>query len=280
MTGFDDLIAPLSIQSFLDDYWETQPLHVARANNYHQPLISIAGIEELLSNRRLYFPDVQLVRADLTIEPTDYTTENNQILPLRLLQHHCTGATILIAHAQFHFNALNTLCRQLRQQLGIDCQTNLYLSPVAAQGFKPHYDSHDVLILQVSGEKIFRFYAGGPSLPEERHRFDSQRDPIGEKTQEICLCEGDTLYLPRGYLHDAVAAGDEPSLHITVGLFAPTLADVVDEAINLKRNHRAQWRNSLLHLSAQTENQGVDTTLTEALHQISQDDMQAARTPF
>jgi ribosomal protein L16 Arg81 hydroxylase len=37
-------------------------------------------------------------------------------------------------------------------------QTNIYLTPASNQGFRTHYDNHDVMVVQVEGEKLWRFY--------------------------------------------------------------------------------------------------------------------------
>ena len=37
-------------------------------------------------------------------------------------------------------------------------QCNIYLTPPGAQDFPLHYDTHNILILQVQGEKLWRYW--------------------------------------------------------------------------------------------------------------------------
>jgi len=72
-------------------------------------------------------------------------------VPTRLLQAHADGATIVMSKAHEIHAPLAYLKRTMQAALELECQTNVYLSPVGQSGFNPHYDSHDVLILQVEG---------------------------------------------------------------------------------------------------------------------------------
>ena len=56
---------------------------------------------------------------------------------------------------------------------------------------------------------------------------------------------GDCIYLPRGLMHDAQSLGDEPSLHITVGLITKTWADLLLEAISELAMNEPIFRRSL-----------------------------------
>ena len=49
------------------------------------------------------------------------------------------------------------------------------------------------------------------------HDFDD--NSLGEPMMEVVLSAGDVLYLPRGYIHQAVTEKDFHSLHITVSAY-------------------------------------------------------------
>ena len=61
--------------------------------------------------------------------------------------------------------SLRNFANNLANEYGHFFQTNLYLTPPNAQGFKTHYDSHDVFILQIHGKKKWRFYNTPIKLP-------------------------------------------------------------------------------------------------------------------
>lgn len=114
-------------------------------------------------------------------------------------------------------------------------QANLYLTPPGAQGFRVHFDEHDVLVLQVRGEKRWRVWDEQPIPHATRNTpwDNALGKPDDEKAKTIVMKPGDVLYVPRGVLHDAaVQEGDEPSLHVTVGLLEPSWADALKTMID------------------------------------------------
>ncbi len=86
--------------------------------------------------------------------------------------------------------------------------------------------------MQVSGAKAWRLYGAPVETPFRGERFELGQHEAGEVTQQFTLNPGDCLYLPRGLMHDAENVGDEPSLHITVGLITKTWADLLLESIS------------------------------------------------
>lgn len=224
------IIEPIALEDFFEQYWEQKPLHISRSSsNPFDAMISIEVIEELLSTNALNFPTIQLSHAGQSIPVADYTDGDSLIVSSRVQERYQAGSTIVISHAHRLVANLMTLCRSIEKSMMMRCQTNVYLSPAGNQGFNPHYDTHDVFILQVSGKKTFNFYSSSASLPSSSDRFNSKIHTIGEKTEEVQLGAGDTLYIPRGIVHDAVADTDEPSLHITLGVYPVLLSTVIDE---------------------------------------------------
>src|SRR5262249_46293321 len=67
----------------------------------------------------------------------------------------------------------------------------------------------------------------------------------GEVSQEFTLHAGDCLYLPRGIMHDAENVGEQPSLHITVGMITKTWADLMLEAVSELALNSPDFRRSL-----------------------------------
>lgn len=258
------VLAPLSETEFFDEYWEQAPLHIDRSDAGHfKDLISLEALELLLSTSSLQYPAVQLTQSGHSIDVSDYTDGLNKVLPLRLIEGHANGATIVISQAHDKFPALAEFRRNVHQQFKLRCQTNLYLSPPNQKGFNAHYDSHDVFILQVHGCKTFNFYEGGVELPFQHDSFDADQHPAGALTQSITLNPGDTLYIPRGVMHDAVATNDtasldsessnnavtnpahSSSLHITLGVYPITQRDLLLEAIEHLTLENPSYRESI-----------------------------------
>jgi ribosomal protein L16 Arg81 hydroxylase len=110
-------------------------------------------------------------------------------------------------------------------------QANAYYTPAGAQGFKVHHDTHDVLCLQVEGEKRWLVYAPVLELPLKSQKYSAELGEPGEPVLDVTMRAGDTLYLPRGWLHQAMTS-DTASLHLTVGINVATWRDAIRAAVD------------------------------------------------
>jgi hypothetical protein len=141
------------------------------------------------------------------------------------------GATIVLQALHLHWLPAARYCRELEQALGFPAQANAYLTPASAQGFAVHHDVHDVAVLQVAGRKRWRIFPPRLELPLKHQRWSAALGDPGPPREELLLEPGDTLYLPRGWPHDA-ATGDGESLHLTIGLHPPTRLDALRAALD------------------------------------------------
>ncbi|HVW11124.1 MAG TPA: cupin domain-containing protein [Bryobacteraceae bacterium] len=199
------LLAPLTVEAFLQHYEARQHFHVGRSSpGYYADLLSLADLDRILQSRQLPVGFVNVVKDGrrYPIEEWSRFVESargiHQIaLSESLLQFYGNGATLILSQADALVPSLTETCRKLTRELGFPAQTNVYITPRNSTGFSKHSDDHDVLILQIAGRKTWRVY-----VP----------DPV-----EIELHSGDLLYIPRGMYHDARSCEDD-SIHITLGL--------------------------------------------------------------
>lgn len=240
------VLSPVGMDEFFASYWERQPLHVERDDLAHfNDLVSTADIEHVLSTQDIRFPECQLTQRGQHVEVSEYTDSSDRIIPLRIAQRHVDGATLVLSRAHRRFVGLSSLVSNATVALQWRCQANVYLSPPGRQGFNPHYDTHDVFILQVAGAKRFRFYRGGVDLPLVSDSFDPSTSIDPDVVEEVVLSAGDTLYIPRGMVHDAVAESDHSSLHVTLGVFPVCESDVARQCLQIASEHRVELRRSL-----------------------------------
>ena len=134
------------------------------------------------------------------------------------------GATIVLQGLHLHWPPLVEFCRDLERELGHPAQANAYYTPRSAQGLPVHHDTHEVFSLQVAGEKRWLVYEPVLELPLKDQRYRSELGAPGEPVLDVTLGPGDTLYLPRGWLHQAMTSASD-SLHITVGVNVYTWLD-------------------------------------------------------
>jgi hypothetical protein len=148
----------------------------------------------------------------------------------RVLAEWEAGATIVLQALHHTWLPLAVFCRQLEEAFGLGVQANSYSTPRGSQGFGVHHDTHDVLVLQVAGEKRWLVYEPLLELPLKEQRYSKALGEHGEPTDDLVLRAGDTLYLPRGWLHRAETS-DTDSLHLTVGINQYTWIDAARAAL-------------------------------------------------
>jgi ribosomal protein L16 Arg81 hydroxylase len=226
------LLAPHPLQHFLEHHWERAPLHVrGGAGEPRASMMTLDAVDAMLTARASRHPDITLVNARDPVEAEDYSDDEGLVDPIRVARLFGAGATIIVNNLDQLDPDVRSLLSRLEGELGIHAQANLYLTPGGAQGFAAHYDSHDVLLVQVLGQKQWRLYDSPAGLPMRGERFDPAATKPGERTAELLLQRGDVLYIPRGLMHDAVAVDDGPSMHVTVGLHAFRWSEVLLEAL-------------------------------------------------
>ena len=98
---------------------------------------------------------------------------------------------------------------------------NVYLTPPGAQGFAPHYDDIEAFCIQLEGYKHWKVYPPlnkRETLPRESSADYTDDDLKGlEPVLNVVLGPGDILYMPRGWIHQAVTTNRQGhSLHLTI----------------------------------------------------------------
>jgi len=233
-------IEPVELGEFLAEFWERRPLTVARDEpGRFDDLLSPAELDRLLCSGGLRYPAFRLVKAGAQLAFSDYTVDVPwRPLPFagtadvdRVLAEFAGGATIVLQGLHLHHPPLARFCRALEQVLGHPAQANAYSTPRASQGLGVHHDTHDVLCLQVAGEKRWLVYEPVLELPLRQQRYSAEMGGPGEAVLDLVLRPGDTLYLPRGWLHEALTS-ETDSLHLTIGLNAHTWIDAVRAALD------------------------------------------------
>lgn len=234
---FAHIIAPYTIEDFFTNYHEKEVLHVPRDDeNYYNDVLTSTEISDYLDRQDIFYPSLRLVKNGKEIPSAEYTLKGVAI------GHHRkdgiintekafalfnAGSTMVIQAGQRYFDNLSKCCLALSQKFNSPVQANLYITPQRSVGFNPHWDTHDVFVLQISGTKTWKLYGFEKELPTKSQAFVSKgysKEPL----QTLQLSPGDFLYVPRGYVHDAMA-DDGISAHITIGVLSYTWARLFNE---------------------------------------------------
>lgn len=220
---FDALLAPLSVEQFLAQSFGKAPLHLPAEGRRFRYLLDWAGLARLFENHALEPPRLSLVKGGKAIPGERYLRRLGGInridggaLSLLLDQ----GATAIINHVDDLVPAIGALADEVGDRLGARTAVNLYATWRSEHGFAPHWDYHDVLVLQLAGRKAWPIYR--PTRPDPLRGEPFEPPPAGAELEQVEMLEdGDVLYLPRGWIHAPAPAG-EPSLHLTIAITRPT----------------------------------------------------------
>ncbi|MDT0411093.1 MULTISPECIES: JmjC domain-containing protein [Streptomyces] len=129
------------------------------------------------------------------------------------------GGTAVLDHLDFFDPTLEVACRALGWWSGELTSANAYLAVGETDGFHLHWDDHEVIAVQLSGEKAWE--VRGPSRTAPMYRdAERNRTPSEDVLWKGTLRAGDVMHIPRGYWHTATRLGSGSSghsLHVTFG---------------------------------------------------------------
>jgi ribosomal protein L16 Arg81 hydroxylase len=235
---FGALIAPISPEEFRARYWEREPLIIHRtAPDYYGDLFTVEDFDQAVAHSPNFLKTVNAIKSG-----TSHKTPSVEGLETTLADMR-DGGTLIADHLETRDPKLGLLCRLMEAQLNHRFQTNLYLTPPHGKSSIPHWDNHDVFVLQVLGHKNWKVEKGRRAFPRKGERMGDGREFRGETTS-FTLRQGDLIYIPRGFMH-AAECGTEPSLHISLGLIPYFLEDLLFATINAAIQHDARLHSAL-----------------------------------
>lgn len=224
-----DLIAPVSTSEFLGVFRARKRLHVAALDPTRaQTLFPWRDIDTLLSEHGLD-EGVMLMRDGVLVPRQFYTSNEGKRLNVRALHDLLPqGVSIILNEVHRQIPQIRQLAAAVEREMGIRTQVNAYLSFSKGGAFKAHWDSHDVLVVQVHGNKRWRVWDAKVNHPVEisdKSNLDVDTSVVAD--QEVEMAPGDVLFIPRGDPHSA-AVSTKHSVHLTIGFLSHTGIDFLD----------------------------------------------------
>ena len=231
--------------SFAAQYWGQQPLLSRSASlpGDFSDLLSASTVDELIAERGVRAPFIRmaflgdLLARDCYLGSAGFGAEMpDQVDAAKVLAQFAGGATIVLQGLHRLWPPLIDFVRDMVDDLGHPVQANAYVTPSNSRGFDPHYDVHDVFVLQATGRKRWIVHAPVhqdplPSQPWTDHRAAITERVGREPVLDVVLSPGDALYLPRGWIHSAETL-DTTSIHLTIGVSPVTSLDVVRAVVD------------------------------------------------
>lgn len=233
------------VDDFASSTWARDPLLRPSADPAgFDDLLTAGAVDEIIGRRGLRTPFLRVAKGGSTLPNSAFTAPGgvgagiaDQVSDDKLTALFADGSTIVLQALHRNWPPIIEFCQQLAADLGHPVQANAYVTPPQNQGFDDHYDVHDVFVLQIAGRKKWSIHAPVLPAPLRDQPWTDRRDDVRRAAQqepviETVLEPGDTLYLPRGYLHSATALGGL-TIHLTLGVHSWTRHAVAEELVGL-----------------------------------------------
>jgi hypothetical protein len=237
---------------FATEHWGRAPLlsRTAELPRDFADLFDAAAVDELVSRRGLRTPFLRMAKDGSVLASSRFTRGGgagasvaDQAADDKVLAAMADGATLVLQALHRTWPPLVEFGSRLAVELGHPVQINAYVTPPQSQGFAPHYDVHDVFVLQVAGRKRWTLHEPVVPAPLDNQPWEQFRAEVAARAAEApaidtVLAPGDALYLPRGTIHSAIAQG-ETSIHLTVGVHPVTRFELVRHVLELAQDEPA-----------------------------------------
>jgi bifunctional lysine-specific demethylase and histidyl-hydroxylase MINA len=235
---FDSLLAPLDAETFFRDTFGRQHLHVKGSPERSAAIMTLAGLNSLMSMTSVWSPQTLKLFVDRNPVPVpDYCARSlalgGEVLrpdPDLVQDWIGKGASVILNDIDALAPGVRALANELQETTGGRSQANLYFSMAQRQAFGPHCDVHEVFAVHCHGEKVWNIYENREDTPINHPSFqfgDKERERrAGKVAEQVTMRPGDLLYIPRGRYHDALAS-QNGALHIAFGVTLPKALDLL-----------------------------------------------------
>lgn len=236
----EQLLAPLRVERFYNDYWDSSIAHIPNSP-WRRNFITSHDIDSLFAQ----LSDGESVSVTRTLgskslcgfNPNRKFDGSNKAFGGNLLYTALSqGFSVKIGHAERYSNKIlrtrGVLERHIQQPAN---DSSVFVSPPGSQAFPPHVDDEHTFTLQLVGTKQWFFY----KRISERRRGEVDEDETGSLHSSIVLRPGDLLYVPRGLVHKTVS-GETMSLSVSFGFKGITYSDVLERALSIGIQHLSE----------------------------------------
>lgn len=153
------------------------------------------------------------------------------------------GASVVLNDIDSMTAGLKSLRNSISGYTGGRVESNLYFSQPNHQAFTVHFDVHDVFAFQIAGEKRWKIYQQRHQYPINHPAFLSGDVAMHERekgavTMDFTMQQGDFLYIPAGYYHQALCT-EQSSVHLSYSSVEMIGLDVVSELFDAAVAHEA-----------------------------------------
>ncbi|MFE7275561.1 JmjC domain-containing protein [Streptomyces sp. NPDC057623] len=218
------LLPPEGVADLLST-WPDEPRVYDRGRTEVDKAMSLDAFTELIDTGCVPPGEIAVIKAGPSNRTAFLTNGRTDAAKLRLLASQ--GYTIRLGNIQRWLPAFQQLSQSIQHETGYSNYMHAFLTPGGEQGLLHHWDQQMAVIVQVSGLKTWNLWAPPVPAPMREYNesfrvwhedFIPQWEAAGPDLT-IELMAGQTLLLPRGWVHNPHALGyAEPSLHLTFAI--------------------------------------------------------------
>jgi hypothetical protein len=219
IANLQELVAPLTEDEFVVRM-RARKITFQPSSGVHRfrGLLDWDALHALITNVKIPPNNLRVYMRMQQIPPIFYS-QNDKVNPAMLARLFEQGASLVVGHLPPHLPALETICQAIKLRVGETIWPGAIVSTGTGLAIELHYDSYDLIILQVEGTKRWRIY-GSPVCNPVRGMLKPQ-PPSGEPIFNEILQPGDFLFVPAGYWHQC-ETGPGRSLHLSIFFAPPT----------------------------------------------------------
>ena len=216
------LLGGLSPQTFMRRYWQKKPLLIRQAIPEVKPLLDRAALLDLAAQEE--------VQSRLVVQPSaggakKWRFVHGPFARKALPAFKQPGWTLLVQGADLLSDPVHALMNQFRFVPDARLDDLMISYATDGGGVGPHFDSYDVFLLQVHGQRRWR-------IGRQKDLSLQPNMPLKilahfEPEMEFVLEPGDMLYLPPRYAHDGIAQGE--CMTYSIGFRAPSRGELAGE---------------------------------------------------
>ncbi|MEJ6004544.1 cupin domain-containing protein [Paucibacter sp. AS339] len=216
------LLGGLSPEQFMRRHWQKKPLLVRQALPGIKPPVSRSELAALAASEDVESRLISAFKDRWALYPG----------PVAKLPPYSKAAwTLLVQGLEQHVPAAADLLNQFRFVPEARLDDLMISYATDGGGVGPHFDSYDVFLIQVQGQRRWRIGRQGVATSGAlREGVPVKLLADFEPEDEFVLDAGDMLYLPPGWAHDGIAVGE--CMTCSVGFRTPWRAELAKDLLS------------------------------------------------
>jgi hypothetical protein len=232
ISKLQEILGGVSAEDFFADIMGRESLFLEGTPARFTPLMRWRDVNEILMYRGLGFPRLKLMKDGRPLAPETFSRTipshgQSRARAAAVSDLLSKGAELSIDRVDELHEPVAALCEGIEREIETTLRADLQISCRPSPGGPPHWEDHDLLILQIEGTERCGIFAPTTNAPTPLSRPAS---PSGGPVKDCLLEAGDALYLPRGWWRQS-ANGSQPSISLKLRFRNPTALDLIARSI-------------------------------------------------